>query len=502
MGIFSLFGKKDAQQQKKPADKDAPRAKRPSTPGSDAKVASGKSGSEPKSGSDRKSASERAAPNVPTRRDLNTAHATVLKIDAIESEMSSEFVKTNPPQKPGTNPAPARPAPGSAAPAAKAPATASKGAPGAKPAAAEPGASAPTTLQPLGTGIGSTTDFLLNGNSTVGVAAAPSNEAAAVIEESAIMYANGQTQLVEQMLRAAITEDLLGEVTHTAWWMLFDLYQLTGKREAFEQLAVEYANKFETSPPGWRDADAKEEAPSGAAGSTPAVAFSGKLDANAARNIERVKKLAETHRSLRLEFLRVAEVEQTGCQLLLALLKQLQKSGHELVLVGARELADKVRGITEVGRREGEDCWLLLLEILRLLNAEKEFEETSIDYCVTFEVSPPAFVAPQSSVTTAAGEQAAVSEVEGYRMPALVEGRIDNLILAIAAYSDDHDPAIIDCSQLVRVDFNAVGRLLTGLAPFCGSGKAIEFHHVNHLVAELFNVIGLKDIVRIVPRKA
>jgi ABC-type transporter Mla MlaB component len=82
-----------------------------------------------------------------------------------------------------------------------------------------------------------------------------------------------------------------------------------------------------------------------------------------------------------------------------------------------------------------------------------------------------------------------------------VEGRIDNLILAIAAYSDEHCPAIIDCSQLTRVDFTAAGRLLTGLAPFCGKGRILEFHNVNHLVSELFKVIGLQDIACIVPRK-
>ncbi|WP_233575490.1 STAS domain-containing protein [Noviherbaspirillum saxi] len=86
-------------------------------------------------------------------------------------------------------------------------------------------------------------------------------------------------------------------------------------------------------------------------------------------------------------------------------------------------------------------------------------------------------------------------------MPAVVEGRIDELIVAIATYSDDHDPAIVDCSRLNRVDFNAAGRLVTGLSPFCGNGKSLEFHHVNHLVLALLNVIGLKNIVRILPRK-
>ena len=86
-------------------------------------------------------------------------------------------------------------------------------------------------------------------------------------------------------------------------------------------------------------------------------------------------------------------------------------------------------------------------------------------------------------------------------MPARIEGRIDDLIVAIASYSDEHSPAIIDCSQLVPIDFNAAGRLLTGLTPFCFGGKQLEFHNVNHLVAELFRMMGLADIVRILPRK-
>ena len=28
------------------------------------------------------------------------------------------------------------------------------------------------------------------------------------------------------------------------------------------------------------------------------------------------------------------------------------------------------------------------------MNREKDFEETAMDYCVTFEVSPPSFEAP------------------------------------------------------------------------------------------------------------
>lgn len=305
------------------------------------------------------------------------------------------------------------------------------------------------------------------------------------------------------MLRAATEADNLGSMTRTAWWMLFDLYQTLGKQQEFEQLSIAYANKFETSPPAWTGICQQGVRNNAASSAVPMVTFSGKLDDNSAKLIERMQKLAESHRVLRLEFMRISEVAPAGCRLLLGELKKLQKSGHELILVGAPELAAKIRAILEVGRRDdSEDSWLLLLEILRLLNRESEFEEASIDYCVTFEVSPPAFVAPKNKVTTAAAEAPASAQTqEAFMMPALIEGKIDNLILAIAAYSDEHSPAIVDCSQLTRIDFNAAGRMLTGLAPFCGNGKLIEFHHVNHLVAELFAMIGLKDVVRIVPRK-
>lgn len=431
----------------------------------------------------------------PGKRDTQAALATAMKIDAIESEMSSEFVTLANTQPGNTGlrantvplTAPANQAPSHARPAPSAPSSART----AKPAAAE---------------MGSTTEFLLEGQSTVYDMAVPASDAIAVIEEVAVMYANGQSVIAEQLLQTAIAEDSLGEYAVRAWWMLLDLYQILGKQQPFEALAVEYASRFECSPPAWHDYQRQEPRHAAtAAGTTPTVPFSGKLDDNAGKTIERVRKLAESYRTLRLEFTRVTEVTQSGCGLLLESLKALQKSGHELVLIGAPDLADKIRSTVEVGRRDdSESAWLLLLEILRLLNREKDFEETSIDYCVTFEVSPPAFVAPQNKITTAAPDTLSreqSQEEEAFTMPARIEGRIDDLIVAIAAYSDHHNPAIVDCSQLVRIDFNAAGRLLTGLMPFCGSGRAIEFHHVNHLVAELFRMMGLHDIVRILPRK-
>lgn len=305
------------------------------------------------------------------------------------------------------------------------------------------------------------------------------------------------------MLWVAVAEDSASTADRIAWWMLFDLYQVTGNQTQFENLSIEYASKFETSPPAWvtSSQSAAPAAPAARAGSTPAIAFSGRLDGQIIKLLERAQKLGESSPVLRLEFTRVTEVDPVGCGLLLRMLNKLQNSQHDLILVGASELLTKIRSILEVGRRdETEAPWLLLMEILRLLNQENDFEEASMDYCITFEVSPPAFVAPQNKVTTATDESGSFDlAADSFMMPAVIEGRTEQLFTAITSFVSNHDPAILDCSRLNRVDFNAAGQLLTCLAPL--SGRAIELHHVNHLVAMLFQVMGLKDIVRIVPRK-
>lgn len=471
MGIFSLFGKKDSQQVASPAIKDAARKKRRDK---------GASRSTPDNGTERSQKIQRTA-----------AHATAMKIDAIESEMSSEFVRS-PPSTTNTLAGP----PGRFAMSVAAPA---------KPQATE--SAQPLEMPSLLPLMGPTTEFLLHGETVTGaVRVYAASEDAPVIEEAAILFANGQVEMVEQLLRDAIRQDSVGNAAHTVWAMLFDLYQVSGQRQPFDSLSIEYANKFEMSPPAWVDTIGTEAqtAPTGAA---PVVSFSGKIDNTIVKQLERAQDLAQNNVALRLEFARVTDVDPIGCGLLLRVLKKLQKSGNDLVLVGAQELVDKIRSILAVGRRdETEAPWLLLLEILQLLNREKDFEEASIDYCVTFEVSPPAFVAPGNKVTSAAHEYPlphgdSATAVDCFMMPEVIEGSTNHLVLAIAAYAALHNPARIDCSRLRRVTFSAAGQLLSGLASFRGNGTVLELHNVNHLVAALFTMMGIRDIVRILPSK-
>ena len=218
--------------------------------------------------------------------------------------------------------------------------------------------------------------------------------------------------------------------------------------------------------------------------------------------MDRAQKLADTNNAIRLEFSRVTDVSAEGCVLLLDTFKKLQRRDCDMILVGANDFAKKIRGILEVGRRDDTEApWLLLLEVLQLLNHQQEFEEASIDYCVTFEVSPPAFVAPKSHITSVLEDTSAPAAPDNvFMMPTVVDSKT-NLIDAISKFSKQHNPAILDCHRLTRVDFSAASQLLTGLAPMVSDTCQIELHNVNQLVNALFNVMGLREVVRIYPRK-
>lgn len=322
-----------------------------------------------------------------------------------------------------------------------------------------------------------------------------------VIEEAAILFANNQQALAEQLLQNAILEAAPAPHAEHAYLLLFDLYHISCQRQAFDKLATDYINRFETSPPTWRDA-VPQTAPIAPAAAHPGVAFPAALDGNCTTQVERAQQLSAASQVLRLDFSRIHTIDATGCALLLQLLLSLHKSSHDLILPGAPALIGHLKSILRTEPPAASAApWLLLLELLRLLNREQEFEESSIEYCIAFEISPPAFEAPKVQVALTGVQNSPASPNDRFMMPTNVAGDMLQLIESIAEFAAGRDTVVIDCSLLNRIEFSASGQLLTGLVPLAGNGKAIEFHEVNYLVAALLNVMGLKEIARIIPHK-
>jgi hypothetical protein len=77
---------------------------------------------------------------------------------------------------------------------------------------------------------------------------------------------------------------ILGSQDRRAWNMLFDLYRVQNREKEFDQLALDYAMQFETSPPVWQKIGgaAKSAPPSQAKAEASSLELPGLLDKAAA----------------------------------------------------------------------------------------------------------------------------------------------------------------------------------------------------------------------------
>ncbi|MFX8262614.1 hypothetical protein ABTL46_22415, partial [Acinetobacter baumannii] len=60
--------------------------------------------------------------------------------------------------------------------------------------------------------------------------------------------------------------------------------------------------------------------------------------------------------------------------------------------LGGDRFLSQLKELTPVGEHDTDPAlWMLRLEALRLVNRPDQFDEAAIDYCVTYEVSPPSW---------------------------------------------------------------------------------------------------------------
>ena len=477
MAFSGLFGKKKPKESesRERTSRDPARAESSSRKGGDA------------SGSRRGPATR----SPPTLSPRDVARATAEKIDLIESQIESEILQS------------------------RSNYTGSRVAGAFKPGASQLGPSHETSrvgddsegaaTSALGLG----TELML-GDSHLAHSMIIADGGNPVLEEAAILFANGQDLPAVSVLAGAVGTDRSPET----WQMLMELYQSLGKRTEFENLAIDFAVRFETSAPAWSDAQTrKPRVVAAPPAPRAAIVFKGALDARIVPQLEQLKKLAQRNPTLHLEFDQVTSVDAAGADLILRVFAAFQKSNHEVAISGAGELAERLLAAIEVGRRDASNAvWMLLLEIYRILGRQAAFEETSIDYCVTFEVSPPSWepaspkylVEDQRSSPTPAEAPVADPEAMGPDMVALageMVGKSESDLQRLTQFAVDHDRIVVDCSRLARVDFTAAGLLLNWAVGMRGSKKEIEFVKVGHLVAALFVVMGLHEVVPIERRK-
>jgi len=434
-----------------------------------------------------------AGPGPSPEKELHRTLAmeTAAKIDAIESEMARDFLRPSGRSSEFPNSA----------------ANSTLARPSVQPAPAPPPTESPRTTVPA------LEDLLTNIDDWQDRANAIElrGEGGSAIEEAAILFANGLADAAEAGLRGAIESDALGDATQRGWLMLFELLQQRNDKAAFESLTIEYVLRFESSPPAWieyvDEAPARAPAAPAEAAGTALVALPQAIDAGVVKHLEQLKQLSSMHQAITVDASGVQTVDMIGAELLLRVISAFKRASHELTLVGADLLLTPLRAAVEPGRRDPSDAvWMLLLEVLRLLNRQHDFEETGIQYCITYEVSPPSWEPAPTNLKTREAPRQAPREpepvAEGLQWRGTLRGEGEPHFGRLVVQAQVDKRIVVDCTYLRRVEFATATAMLGMLGKVRQSGAAVEFRNVNYLIGALLSLLGIDAVAQVQLRRA
>ena len=313
------------------------------------------------------------------------------------------------------------------------------------------------------------------------------------IEQVAVLYANGQDSVVRPLL-----ESLLGAYPGTEglrlWLMLFDFLQLSGDRAAFDQLASEFVQTCEMSPPAWRQAT---PAPASKGPSVAVCTLQGVLTADDENLLAPLVDALKSKQPLRVDCSKLVGCDDEIAGRLAELLMSARRQGAVIVLEQIEGIIPHLQGRVTVGEATNTRSWLLLLELLQRYATQEEFELCAIDFAVTFERSPPSWEAVPLPKLPAI-KKAASADQAHYLSGEIKNHRFDDL----AAVLNDADHVVLDFSAVRRLDFVSAGQLVNRLSAAKRGGMDIIIRSPNHLVAELMAVVGLNKFARIIVPKS
>jgi hypothetical protein len=205
-----------------------------------------------------------------------------------------------------------------------------------------------------------------------------------------------------------------------------------------------------------------------------------------------------------------------------------------LRFIGADKLEQVLSDATPSGDKGVNPAWWKLrMEVLRVMHRPDEFELVALDYCVTYEVSPPSWESSRCeykplqadgsaiaghSVIEAFGDSMSSNLSAGYsdtasaglssQMMNMVSVELAGQVLGDATEAMElleaktlgADVMTITCSRLIRIDFTAAGGLLNWVSARQAEGRQVQFVQVHRLVAAFFNVIGISEHARVLVR--
>lgn len=361
----------------------------------------------------------------------------------------------------------------------------------------------------------------------------------AELEEASIRFANGDNVGAEAGLQEMLAPGGSRAGQSEAWMALFDLYRATDQQEKFENAALKYVQKFERSAPQWFSMPDMVKAMAVPAipvvGNGPVADWVCPSSVGIQTTAALKAALAKAPMPWRLDWRHLKTIEPVAVEALAKVFADWSAQPVQLRFIGNDQLQQVLQRETPSGQRGTlEAWWQLRMEALRVTHRPDEFELAALDFCVTYEVSPPSWEAARCHykamdnqglpifgntiigevssdfVPSSLNHQEADTQMDAVSSQMLkvmsvdLSGQIEGDALTTLEKLETKlmgaDIMMISCARLIRVDFSAAGALLNWVSARQSEGRAVHFSDMNRLVAAFFNVMGITEHAKVMTR--
>ena len=361
----------------------------------------------------------------------------------------------------------------------------------------------------------------------------------AELEEASIRFANGDDAGAEAGLIEMLSPKGSRAGYSETWMALFDLYRATGQQDKFETAAIKFVELFNRSAPQWfsmpdmvRQLATQEKG----AGNGPAADWICPSTVGVQTIATLKAALAKAPMPWRLDWRNLKAMDVAAVDPLCKVFNSWSAQPVQLRFMGAAQLHQVLQNATPSSQQETPQAWWQLrMEALRVTHRPDEFELAALDFCVTYEVSPPAWEnarcdyksldqdggvvgghtiigdAYRDSTPSSISAQEGDTQMDGMssqmannlfsiELSGQIQGDAIEVLDRLEAKLMGADIMHISCAKLIRVDFSAAGTLLNWVSARQAESRSVQFSDVNRLVAAFFNVIGITECARVVIR--
>ncbi len=350
------------------------------------------------------------------------------------------------------------------------------------------------------------------------------------LDEAVIAFANADFESCEQSL-SSLTAPGGGRAQHAETWLvLFDLYRAIGQHAKFEALAVDYAEQFGWSAPQWFSMPQLVADAAAADDSKPrASRVDGQVGWVCPEIVDgdAVTRLRSQTLQMPLPWVfdwgQMRSIDPEACARMSELFRTWIGQKLDMRWLNGERLFTVLADAAPTGVRDADPAyWQLRLDALRMTNRPDQFDEAAIDYCVTYEVSPPSWEPAKCQVRVSGPEHSThspglsvVSEVSTsfvesqlIEEPNLVQvasvelsgqlvGDIGETMKKMNSQLGSSAIVNVSCSKLIRVDFIAAGDLLNWVLARRTENRTVSFVDAQRLVALFFGAMGITEHARV-----